>query len=517
MTALLPYFEPLRPHFIILLVIVPLIAAPLVMLLGRNGIAFVMTLLAVFFSFFASAMLLLNVLEIGTVSYHLGGWAPPVGIEYRADAANAFVVLIVSAIGAVSLPYARVSIKQEIPEHNHAMFYACFLLCFAGLQGVAITGDAFNVFVFLEISSLSTYVLIALGAEKDKRALSAAYDYLILGTIGATFFVIGLGLLFMATGTLNLADLSERIVEMDGNRTVRSAFAFIAIGMGLKIAMYPLHRWLPGAYTYSPSVISAFLAGTATKVALYVLLRFLLSVFSPKFGFAVDTIELILLPLALVAMFAASAIATFQDNFKRLLAFSSVAQVGYMLLGVGLLNTTGISGSVVHMFNHAVTKTALFLAAGAIIYRVGSPMIVAMSGMGRQMPFTSAAIALGGLSLIGVPGNAGFISKWALVSGALEKGWWPIAFLIVASSMIAVIYVWKIVETLYLKQPEPHVEVREAPFWLLVPIWVLILTSIYFGFDAEFTLGAAQRAAEALLAGSFGGLDGATILGTPGR
>lgn len=512
-----PYVDALRPHFIVLLVVVPLMAAPLVMLIGRNFVGFVLTVLACVFSFFASLMLLLDVLRVGVVSYHIGGWAPPAGIEYRADAANAFVVLIVSAIGTVVLPYARTSIRHEIAERHHALFYACYLLCFTGLLGVAITGDAFNVFVFLEISALSTYVLVALGAEKDKRALSAAYDYLILGTIGATFFVIGLGMLYMATGTLNMVDLADRLGDMQDNRTVRSAFAFITIGMGLKIAMYPLHRWLPGAYTFSPSVVSAFLAGTATKVAVYVLLRFMFSVFSARFGFEVDTLEFIILPLAVVAMFAASFVATFQDNFKRLLAYSSVAQIGYMLLGISLLNVTGVSAAMVHLFNHAITKTALFLAVGAIVYRTGSPIIPRMAGLGRLMPFTSAAIVLGGLSLIGIPSTAGFVSKFALLSAALEKGWWPVAFLIVASSMIAVLYVWKVVETLYLKQPEEGVAVREAPLMLLLPTWILVGAIFWFGIDADFTMSAAQTAAESLLAGNFGGTDGATVFGEPGR
>ena len=160
------------------------------------------------------------------------------------------------------------------------------MLCFTGLLGMVATGDAFNVFVFLEISSLSTYVLVAQGASKDRRALTAAYDYLIMGTIGATFFVIGLGMLYMATGTLNMADLADRISDQGANRTVRSGFAFIIVGMGLKVAMFPLHLWLPKAYTFAPSAVTVFLSATATKAALYVLMRFVFSVYHPDFAFA---------------------------------------------------------------------------------------------------------------------------------------------------------------------------------------------------------------------------------------
>lgn len=509
------FLAPFLPHTPILVVLIPLLAGPLAMMFGRTGLAFAISVISAALSFVISLYLLSLVMDGTVLSYHIGGWAPPIGIEYRIDAANALVMVIVSLIATIVLPYARTSIATEIASRHHALFFACYMLCFTGLMGVAATGDAFNVFVFLEISSLSTYVLVALGAEKDKRALSAAYDYLILGTIGATFFVIGLGLLYMATGTLNMIDLAERIATLEDNKTVRSAFAFIVIGMGLKIAIFPLHRWLPGAYTYSPSAISAFLAATATKVAIYVVLRFTFSVYSVKFGFERDTLEFIILPVGIIAMFLGSLIAIYQVNFKRMLAYSSIAQIGYMLLGISLLNVTGLSATMIHLFNHAVTKGALFLAVGAIIYRIGSCKIPTMAGLGKQMPWTSAAIVLGGLSLIGIPGTVGFVSKWLLLQGALEKGWWPVAFLIVGSSLLAIFYVWKVVETLYLKPALPHINVSEAPLALLLPTWALVLASIWFGIDADLTVQAAHQAAQSLIGGGYA--SEAVILGGVGR
>jgi len=447
-------------------------------------------------------MLLTRVIGGEVLSYHIGGWAPPLGIEYRVDAANAFVLLLVTAIGAVVLPYARASLGTEVPEKNHTLFYAMFMLCLTGLLGVVVTGDAFNVFVFLEISSLSTYVLIAQGAHRDKRALTAAYDYLIMGTIGATFFVIGLGLLYMATGTLNMADIADRIAEQGSNRTVRAAFAFIVVGVGLKVAIYPLHLWLPNAYTYAPSAVTSFLAATATKVAIYVLLRFMFSVFQPGFLFEVNTLELIILPFAIIAMFAASFIAIFQSDLKRMLAYSSIAQIGYMLLGIAFLSQTGLTAAILHLFNHGITKVALFMGVGAYVMRAGGSFYDDIEGMGKRMPWTSAAVVIAALSLIGVPGTAGFISKWVLVQAALEKGWWPVALLIVAASLLAVIYVWRMVEVLYMKPP--RIETTEVPLAMLAPIWFAALATIWFGLDTSTTLTAARAAAEGLLAGSAG-------------
>jgi multicomponent Na+:H+ antiporter subunit D len=488
----------------ILVILFPFLAAPLVVLLGARVLAWPVAFVATLAAFGASLLLLLQVLDGSVISYQLGGWAPPLGIEYRVDAANAFVLLLVSGIAAVVLPYAHASVQAEIPRRHHTLFYALFLLCLTGLLGVVVTGDAFNVFVFLEISSLSTYVLIALGAGRDKRALTAAYDYLIMGTIGATFFVIGIGFLYMATGTLNLADIAERISLQEGNRTILAAFAFIVVGIGLKVAIYPLHLWLPNAYTYAPSAVTAFLAATATKVAIYVLMRFMFSVFQPAFLFEVNTLEYMILPFAVVAMFAASFIAVFQSDFKRMLAYSSIAQIGYILLGMSFLTETGLTAGIVHLFNHGITKAALFMGVGIYVYRAGGSFLDDLQGLGRKMPWTSAAAMIAGMSLIGIPGTAGFISKWVLVQGALEKGWWPVALLIVASSLLAVIYVWRVVEVLYMRAPKDGVEVSEAPLSMLIPLWIMAGSTIYFGLDTELTLGAAKTAAEGLLAGSAG-------------
>jgi multicomponent Na+:H+ antiporter subunit D len=301
-----------------------------------------------------------------------------------------------------------------------------------------------------------------------------------------------------------MADLADRIADQGSNRTIRAAFAFIVVGMGLKIAIYPLHLWLPRAYTFAPSAVTVFLAATATKVAIYVLLRFTFSVFQPSFMFEVNTLEFIILPFAILAMFAASFIAIFQSDFKRMLAYSSIAQIGYMLLGISLLTELGLTAAIAHLFNHGITKATLFMGVGILVLRSGGSFYNRIQGMGKTMPWTSAAIVIGGLSLIGVPGTAGFISKWVLVEATIEKGWWPISVLIVLSSLLAVIYVWRVFETLYLKAPLAGTDYKEAPLSMLIPMWILALACIYFGFATDVTLTASRAAAQGLLAGSAG-------------
>lgn len=483
-------------------VVLPLIAAPLCAMLGTGRRAWAFATLVSFVVFAIAISLFVATIGGTIISYEMGGWAPPIGIEYRVDTLNAFVLVIVSGMAALVLPYSRKIVDYEIPAERQVLFYTAFLLCLTGLLGVTITGDAFNVFVFLEISSLSTYALIASGAWRNKRALTASYNYLIMGTIGATFFVIGIGMLYMITGTLNMADLDEKIAAHGDSRTLRTGFVFILIGIGLKLAMFPLHLWLPNAYTFAPSAVTAFVAATATKVAVYVLLRFMFTIFGFDYAFQAATLENVVLPLAIVAMFAASLVAIFQDDLKRMLAYSSIAQIGYILLGLAFLTHTGLTASIVHLFNHAVTKGALFMVAGCFVFATGSSSITSLRGIGRDMPWTTAAFVISGFSLIGLPLTVGFISKWYLVQAAIELGWWPVALLIMGSSLLAIVYIWRVVEQAYL-QPAPEGTVRrEAPLSMLVPTWILVGISVWFGISATMTAGAASRAATSLISSS---------------
>lgn len=481
-----------------LIVVVPLLAAVLTPLAGRTRLPWVIAMLTTLAVFAIAIALLARVQDLGTVSYVMGNWLPPWGIEYRVDRLNAFVLLIVSGIAAVVTAFARASVAHEIPADRVRFFYTAYLLCITGLLGIVVTGDAFNLYVLLEVSSLATYVLVAMGSRP--RALTASFNYLVLGTIGATLLLIGIGHLYMVTGTLNMADLGQRLALLHDNRTVRSGFAFIVVGASLKLALFPLHAWLPGAYTYAPSAVTALLAATATKVGAYVLLRFLFTIFGVEFSFGMLRSDLLLLGLAAVAIVIGSLIAIRQANLKRMLAWSSIGQIGYMALGFGIATPTGLTGGIVHLFNHALMKGALFLALGAVVYRTGTADISSVQGLARRMPWTFAAFVLGGLSLIGIPGTAGFISKWYLILAAVERGWWPLVVLVIVGSLLAVVYIWRVVEAAYLQPlPKERAKVIEAPLSLLLPTWTLIVANVYFGFDTSVTTGVADATARALL------------------
>jgi len=299
-------------------VVIPLVSAPVCLLLRNPRHAWACALTVSWLVLAIAVMLVQRVYDGGTLSYALGAWAMPWGIEYRVDMAGALMILIIAAIGAIVMPYAWRSIQHEMLRKHVSLFYTCYLLCLTGLLGIVVTGVVFNLFVFLEISSLSSYVLISLGSTR--RALTAAYQYLVMGTIGATFILIGVGFLYMMTGTLNMMDLSQRLPEVADTRTIRVAFAFVTVGVSIKLALFPLHLWLPNAYTFAPSAVSAFIAATATKVGVYVLLRFFFTVFGIRFSFDAMHVGEILMLLAVAAILVASLVAIFQDNVKRMLA-----------------------------------------------------------------------------------------------------------------------------------------------------------------------------------------------------
>jgi multicomponent Na+:H+ antiporter subunit D len=323
-----------------------------------------------------------------------------------------------------------------------------------------------------------------------------------MGTIGATFILIGVGLTYQMTGTLNMADLAARLTsytQAGNDRTLLVAFAFLSVGICLKMALFPLHLWLPNAYACAPSVITTFLAATATKVSVYILLRVIFTIFKPGFAFGTLPLDVELMVFALIGIFVASTTAIVQDDLKRVLAYSSIAQVGYMVLGISLASSLGLTAGIVHIFNHALIKGGLFMAVGCMALRLPSLQLHELRGIGRRMPLTSLAWVVGGLGLIGVPLTAGFISKWYLILAAMQAGYGVVAALVLISSLLSLVYVWRFVEVAYFQPPPDDAPLPEAPAAMLVPTYLVIGATILFGLWTTFSVGVAHRAALQLL------------------
>jgi len=490
---------PIIAQLPILQVVVPLMAAPLVILLRGRNLAWFATMAASLFAFAISMNLANRVREAGPVSYEVGSWPAPYGIELYVDAFSALLLIVVSGASSFALLIARNSLKHEVPEDRQHLFYTAWLLALSGLTGILVAGDAFNIFVFMEISSLATYILIAGG--KQRQALTAVFKYLILGTIGATFYLIGVGLIYMMTGTLNLADMAARLHNVADLKPILVAGGFITVGLAIKAAIFPLHTWLPNAYTYAPHAVTAFIAACSTKVSLYVLLRFDFFVFQDNLPGHVAQFTAFLMPLAVIAIVLASLIALVENDLKRLLAFSSVAQIGYILLGASLVSVTGLTAGISHMFNHALAKGALFFAVACLAAGGARLSVTGLSGAARQMPLTMAAFVAAGLSLIGIPGTAGFVSKWYLVRACLELGPWGALLIapVLVGSLIAVLYVWRVIESAYFASANQSDKLTEAPRWMLAVLWSVVGLNVYFGLQPTLPLELAASAADTLL------------------
>lgn len=505
----------LLSHLPALLVVIPMAVAPLVAVLpSRSGLGYGLATVTAALTFLVAVLLASQVAEQGALAYEMGSWPVPFGIGLMVTPFSAVMALIISGGSLAALLWGAKSLENEMGREHHALFLSCWLLASSGLLGIVVTADAFNAFVFMEISSLASYVLVAAGP--NRQALTAAFKYLVTGSLGATFYLIGVGYLYMMTGTLNFSDLAARLPEVSETTPVLIASGFIMLGLALKAAVFPMHAWLPNAYQHAPTPVAVFLAACSTKVAIYLLIKFDFSVLQPNLTDHAALFSAVLTPLAVLAFLVGSALAIFSNDLKRMLAYSSVAQMGYILLASSLVSAAGLTAAIVHIFNHALMKSALFMAVGCLVIRFGSSRLSDLAGAGKQMPLTMLAFVLAGLSLIGVPLTAGFISKWMLIQAMLELGAQGIVFivLILISSLLAVVYIWRVVELAYFKSPQGVAstseqgstlsvaagpQVREAPTGMLVVLYLLVLANFWFGIDPSLPLGLATLEVNALL------------------
>ncbi|MBL0319941.1 MAG: monovalent cation/H+ antiporter subunit D family protein [Alphaproteobacteria bacterium] len=481
-------------YFIILIVLLPLCAAPLCVLLSHRRLAWGAATLTCWASFAIAVTLLHHVLVSGPVTYMFGGWPVPMGIGYKIDLFNAMMLVLVTFIASVILPYAAQSITIEIQKEKQSVFYAVVMLYLTGINGILATNDAFNLYVFLEIASLATYALIAMG--KSRRSLMSSFEYLVLGTIGATFYLIGIGLLYAMTGTLNIDDLAVRIKSAHDIQPLQAAFAFITLGLAMKMALFPLHQWLTNAYTYAPACISALLASTSTKISLYVLIRITFSLFGFDFAFNDIPFSAITGCLGILAMLAGSLLAIYQTDVKRMLAFSSVAQVGYIILGFSFATETGLTASITHMINDSLAKGCLFLVAGALLWQKADTSLYHLNGSAKQMPLCMAAMVIACASIVGIPFTGGFVSKWYFLFAAIRQDMWLSVVAILGSTIMASIYCWKLVEAAYVKDTlHPISAAKPLPLSMVLSIWMFTGAVIYVGIDTSFSVYLAEKVA----------------------
>ncbi len=473
-----------------LIVIVPLLAAFIISAAGwvNKRLCFPIAVAALGVATYSSIGLLLRVLDQGVVLYKLGGWDPPWGIAYYVDHLNGLVLVVVSIVALINLIASKKSIEQEFPEKT-GPFYTLYILMVTGLLGIVVTGDAFNLYVLLEIASLTGYGLLAMGGG---RGPLATINYLYMGTIGACFYLLGVGYLYIVTGSLNMVDIAKILPSLYQSKAVLAAFIICMVGVWLKMAFFPLHAWLPNAYTYAPSASSSLIAPLMTKVMIYVMIRLILTVFTPQFTFTVLAVNESIVWLAVIAIVMGAVLALAERNLKKMLTYIIIAEVGYMVGGAWLGNRAGMTGAILHIVNDALMTLCVFLVVSNIVYKIKGHAFDDLKGLFRKMPFTMGAFVVGALSIIGVPPTCGFFSKWYLISGGIAAGHYGFVAALLFSSLVNVVLFFRIIELGYFEpfsdhhghnhQSEP---IDEAPLSMLVPLIIvaagLVVVGMYTG------------------------------------
>ena len=461
----------------ILIPLLLLIGAMVVPLAGRNkpAIAHRLTVAVCAGCFALAVALAATVLQSGPIRYALGGWPPPIGIEFVVDLLSVFFLLIITGLSLLVIAGSAPAVARDIPGRT-APFFAITLTLLLGLSGIVITGDLFNLYVFLEIASISAYALVSSG---DERSGVAAFRYLVLGTLGASFYLLGLGFLYTVTGTLNMADMMTRLDPAAA--PVQIAAVMITVGIGLKMAIFPMHQWLPDAYTHASSTATALIAPIMTKVSAYVLIRIFFFVFGTSMVSGDLPIAQTIMWLSVAGIVVGSIMAIAQSDLKRMLAYSSVAQVAYIGVGIGLATPVALAGALLHVLNHAAMKSCLFLVIGAVEPQTGSRNLSALNGIGRKMPWTFAAFSAAAIAMVGLPPTGGFFSKWYLVLGGMAaREWWVVTFLLV-SSLLTAIYFFRLLEQIYARPTPDSSSIEDVPLALRFPILILGLAVVFFG------------------------------------
>jgi len=465
---------------LLLYVLIPLAAAFIIPVIGRLWDAFakLITPLALVM---LVVIALLSMIDGTPAIYSVGGWTPvdgiPIGISLIKDGFSGIMLIVINSIAFLTSIYAGSYMNKYTTTHK---FYTLFCLMIAGMNGVVLTGDLFNLYVFLEIASIASYALVAFGVEKTE--LEASFKYQVLGGMASLLILLAISLTYWMTGTLNMADISNLIRTQSFPTTVTFIQVLLIAGFGMKAAMVPFHAWLPDAHSSAPSPISAMLSGVLIKaIGLYVLFRLLFNVFVITYE-----ISLTILILGVLSMIIGGLLAIGQSDYKRLLAYSSISQVGYIALGVGLglvilsnggdkdLAALAILGGLFHMVNHAVFKGLLFMAAGSVEHATGLRNLNQLGGLGRMMPVTSGTSFFGSMAISGLPPFSGFFSKVIIILAAIQANYYVIAILAALINIITLAYFLKLQKGIFYGLPASGMnKVREAPVTMLVPMIIL--------------------------------------------
>jgi len=475
----------------ILIITLPLLLTPILLLIRKINIVYVLTLVISLINIILILTLGIEVYNNGNIIYELGGWPAPIGIRLNADLLSCYFLTFINVISFLCLVSSNNIIKHQIHEDNLYLFYISWLLCNIGFSGIVLTDDIFNLFVFLEISSLSSYFLIS--QANYKGSLLAAIQYLFIGSIGAVFILLAIGILYAHTGTLNMHDLAMKIGQAKFSKSIIFSLGLLLAGIGIKSALFPLHGWLIKTYAYAPSIVTTYFSGTSTKIGIYILLRVFLDILNSISPLEYYKLAQFILFISLLGVFLSTFYAVKQQEVKKMLAYSSVAQLGYIIIAIMLLIPDGLTASLIHVVNHSIIKTGLFLIIAIIFINNQNVMIEDLSGLGKKYPILMSCFVVLGFGLIGLPITSGFISKWYLVTAMLKSEYWYFTFIVLLTSFMTLFYVWALIEKIYFATNNNSSAVNNISIYQIFCVITLTIITIYLGLETSLTSGIAQN------------------------
>ncbi len=468
-------------HWLPLAAVLPLLAGALTPALaaGRPGLARGWALTSAVSCTVVTAVLTHRVAQEGPFSYAMGGWPPPWGIELRFDEFSA-AALFISFIMVLVLVYSGPYVRRAVPAQRIPWYYSLLLVNLGAMIGFVVTADLFNLFVFMELVAVSSYALVAVGG--GRTAALAAFKYLMAGSVSSALILLCIGVVFALTGSLNMADIASRLAEVESRAPVVLALVGLTVGFLVKAGLFPLHVWLPDAHAIAPSPINAVSSALVVKLGIIGVLR-VWPLFAAAATVSLAPLYEALAWLGAVSVLAGAFFALFQQDIKLMLAYSTISNIGYIVLGLGLAGELALTGATVHVFNHALIKATLFLAAGAMLHQSGYRTLSDLRGIGHAMPWTSLALLIGVLAIAGLPPTAGFLGKWYIALGAVEAGRPGFAVVVLLGALLVFIYLGRMLNAFYFRAPihEQMLAVREAPAAILWPVLLLAMLCVLAG------------------------------------
>jgi multicomponent Na+:H+ antiporter subunit D len=423
----------------------------------------------------------------GVVSYFFGGWPAPIGIAYSVDHLNALMILLIYVVSTLAFVYSLKSVTFEIPASKHGYYYTLYFLLITGLVGITITGDAFNLYVLFEICALSSYALLAMGG---KRSYLATFFYLLVGSIGACFYLLGVAYLFIKTGTLNIAHLFELIPPLYFTKSIVIAFIFVNLGLFIKMAMFPLHSWLPSLYSKAPVSTTCLLAPLGTKLSIYILLRFYLNVFSPEYVFQILNIQSLMMWLSTIAIVVGSLYAIFHTEYRKIISCIVVAEIGYIVGGIWTGHPDSMFAAIYHILADSFMTLSLFMIAGVVIFYIKSEKVKDIHHIFRSFPITAVAMIVVFLSIVGVPPTSGFFSKMYLIKGAYQMGYYQFIVALLFSSLVSLFVFFRFFESYFFGGADATtntvVVAQDKSKRLAIPLILVSVLIIWLGLSVEY-------------------------------